>query len=98
MSRIRRLFSWRESPFTYRVSKINTLSYINRKLVPILVQKLPTDPWNNHGNKDGRCFGNIFMARIENLSSHRYLRGTQREYSSKPLKHSIVKRILVFKR
>ena len=26
------------------------------------------------------------------------LRGTQREYSSKPLKHSIVKRILVFKR
>ena len=26
------------------------------------------------------------------------VRGTQREYSSKPLKHSIVKRILVFKR
>ena len=26
-----------------------------------------------------------------------FLRGTQREYSSKPLKHSIVKRILVFK-
>ena len=26
------------------------------------------------------------------------LRGTQREYSSKPLKHSIVERILVFKR
>ena len=25
------------------------------------------------------------------------VRGTQREYSSKPLKHSIVKRILVFK-
>ena len=25
-------------------------------------------------------------------------RGTQREYSSKPLKHSIAKRILVFKR
>ena len=25
-------------------------------------------------------------------------RGTQRKYSSKPLKHSIVKRILVFKR
>ena len=25
-------------------------------------------------------------------------RGTQREHSSKPLKHSIVKRILVFKR
>ena len=27
-----------------------------------------------------------------------YGRGTQREYSSKPLKHSIVTRILVFKR
>ena len=27
----------------------------------------------------------------------RLIRGTQREYSSKPLKHSIVKRILVFK-
>ena len=27
-----------------------------------------------------------------------WIRGTQREYSSKPLKHSIVKRILVFKR
>ena len=25
------------------------------------------------------------------------VRGTQREYSSKPLKHSIVKRVLVFK-
>ena len=25
-------------------------------------------------------------------------RGTQREYSSKPLKHSIVERLLVFKR
>ena len=25
------------------------------------------------------------------------IKGTQREYSSKPLKHSIVKRILVFK-
>ena len=28
----------------------------------------------------------------------REIRGTQREYSSKPLKHSMVKRILVFKR
>jgi len=27
-----------------------------------------------------------------------FVRGTQREYSSKPLEHSIVKRILVFKR
>ena len=28
----------------------------------------------------------------------RYIRGTQREYSSKPHKHSIVERTLVFKR
>ena len=27
-----------------------------------------------------------------------FFRGTQREYSSKPLKHRIVKRILLFKR
>ena len=27
-----------------------------------------------------------------------FIRGTQRENSSKPLKHSIVKRVLVFKR
>ena len=32
------------------------------------------------------------------LSLPRILRGTQREYSSKPLKHSILERILVFKR
>ena len=32
------------------------------------------------------------------LAVHRLNRGTQREYNSKPLKHSIVKRILVFKR
>ena len=31
-------------------------------------------------------------------SYHLAIRGTQREYSSKPLKHSIVKRILVFNR
>ena len=35
----------------------------------------------------------------ENITlRERTYRGTQREYSSKPLKHSIVKRILVFKR
>ena len=34
----------------------------------------------------------------EILFSRAVLRGTQREYSSKPLKQSIVKRILVFKR
>ena len=33
-----------------------------------------------------------------NRSQQLPARGTQREYGSKPLKHSIVKRILVFKR
>ena len=32
------------------------------------------------------------------LETEPRVRGTQREYSSKPLKHSTVKRILVFKR
>ena len=35
---------------------------------------------------------------VETLRQNTQVRGTQREYSSKPLKHSIVKRILVFKR
>ena len=44
--------------FTSRNSVcMHALSYINRKLVPILRQQsvLP-DLWNSHGNKDGRCF------------------------------------------
>ena len=36
--------------------------------------------------------------KIANKKDAPLSRGTQREYSSKPLKHSIVKRILVFKR
>ena len=32
------------------------------------------------------------------LLSYPWFRGNQREYSSKPLKHSIVERILVFER
>ena len=35
---------------------------------------------------------------LSNLMEWARNRGTQREYSSKPLKHSTVKRILVFKR
>ena len=30
--------------------------YIKRNLVQISRQQLPTDPWNSHGNNDGRCF------------------------------------------
>ena len=44
----------------------------------------------------------LFMFSYQNhtqpLKFHCKFRGTQREYSSKPLKHSIVKRILVFER
>ena len=35
---------------------------------------------------------------IVKLPISSFIRGTQREYSSKPLKHTMVKRILVFKR
>ena len=34
----------------------------------------------------------------ERMFLYSFIRGTQREYRSKPLKHSIVERILVFKR
>ena len=46
----------------------------------------------------------IYQTDLENYIVHEWkghleiFRGTQREYSSKPLKHSIVKRILVFER
>ena len=35
--------------------------------------------------------------KVQALSDFPMVRGTQREYSSKPLKHNIVKRVLVFK-
>ena len=35
---------------------------------------------------------------LNRVEIERVTRGTQREYSSKPLEHSIVKRILVLKR
>ena len=46
-------------------------------------------------------FQNELEIKFQMRLTHRSLnknRGTQREYSSKPLKHSIVKRIFVFKR
>ena len=47
-------------------------------------------------------FIGLFMYSYQNhtlaLKFHCKFRDTQREHSSKPLKHSIVKRILVFKR
>ena len=49
-----------------------------------------------------KCLGMHFLDRkyavVYWLKMLQYTRGTQREYSSKRLKHSIVKRMLVFKR
>ena len=39
-----------------------------------------------------------FVNALQTSQVHPYLGGTQREYSSKPLKHIIVNRTLVFKR
>ena len=44
-------------PWDLQVSKRNTLCYImNRKLIPILREQIPTYPWNSHGNEGGCCF------------------------------------------
>ena len=40
----------------------------------------------------------IFKKNLIESDNRELIRGTQREYSSKPLEHSIVKRILVLKR
>ena len=40
----------------------------------------------------------VVVVIVVNVICEALVRGTQREYSSKPLKHSFVKRILVFKR
>ena len=40
----------------------------------------------------------FFLPYLKTLLFRAFVRGTQREYSSKPIKHSIVERILVFKR
>ena len=49
---------------------------------------------------DLEVWGSGLARRVVSLGKKFYstFRGTQREYSSKPLKHSIVKRILVLKR
>ena len=53
-------------------------------------------PSQRHQYRTSVCFISVHMShsvRVKLLN-----RGIQREHSSKPLKHSIVKRILVFKR
>ena len=42
-----------------------------------------------------------YIDKLKNINDKKITKktwGTQQEYSSKPLKHSIVKRVLVFKR
>ena len=50
---------------------------------------------NDHLSKHHGAFTEVVVRQRENAAG---IRGTQREYSSKPLKHSIVNRILVFTR
>ena len=49
-----------------------------------------------YGSDRSFCHTNPYISNVTRQC--RCSRGTQREYSSKPLKHSIVERILVFKR
>ena len=61
--------------------------------------KSRTFPLHHVGKVKGTFFGLLFFFRLGNVQiDHMIVQGTQREYSSKPLKYSIVKRILVFKR
>ena len=53
---------------------------------------------SDHQGIDGERYDTIIQKICLMLGEVAVIRGTQREYSSKPLKHSIVKRILVFKR
>ena len=48
--------------------------------------------------RKSKVYRSLAFADLSNIFLIQSLRGTQREYSSKALKHSIVKRILVFKR
>ena len=51
-----------------------------------------------HGNSPLILVGQVDLRNNKMLQALINIRGTQREYSSKPLKHGIVKRILVVKR
>ena len=72
------------------------------------VRRLPVVLSKNHGKTIREPTVNLKVWRISNpdieltaniqLTCMENLRGTQREYSSKPLNHSTVERILVFKR
>ena len=53
---------------------------------------------NNRKQAKGKKYDERKKHRQKQKKRKVALRGTQREYSSKPLKHGIVERLLVFKR
>ena len=53
--------------------------------------------WNKKGLLNFVSERIIFLKLVYRISNYTCYRGTQREYNSKRLKNSIVKRILVFK-
>ena len=68
----------------------------------VMAKRDPTALFHNISNYDLFVWIHYYAARgtifPHNMTRGEIDRGTQRELSSKPLKHSIVKRILVFKR
>ena len=76
--------TWR-STFEIGAAQLRSVTDRNRaEIISLMCEQKPCPVWFSRRRKSS-------------LRKHK-LRGTQREYSSKPLKHSIVERILVFKR
>ena len=63
-------------------------------LVVFICQSIAQDKSQTTSPQGGR----IYLEQFLMISLTRISRGAQREYTSKPLKHSIVKRVLVVKR
>ena len=81
---------------THQVDPVNKLYSLAQKVQQTQTFFVPAK------KKKGNQVNNITHACCLSMESHNFLmwlfiRGTQREYCSKPLKHSIVKRVLVFK-
>ena len=66
--------------------------------IPLRLESVIQVPLTNNPESSMCTWVRNQRCRIQNLRllGFPYIRGTQREYSSKPLKHSSVKRILVF--
>ena len=82
-----------------------SVTFFNPKILGFLSSTKNSPTWVVRGEKIKFSQSQeIYQTDLENYIVHEWkghleiFRGTQREYSSKPLKHSIVKRILVFER